>query len=374
VISSSSVRGFIEGALIVCFLGIIGLPLIGRAVALEDALALTENRLPAPFPSVELRGWSLVSFPRRFERYWNDNFVFRRVLIRWHSLLKIPLGVSPSAKTVLGHDGYLFYAGQQSIDYYRAVKPFTPAAVARWRQELETRRAWLAARGIRYLVVVAPNKETIYPEYMPEALTPVRKATRLDQFMEHVRASSTLDVLDLRESLRAAKPGARVYHRTDTHWNDAGAFVAYEQILARLHGWFPEMRATPAAVSWRTRVTAGGDLARLIALEDRFPEEQIELIPVGTRRANDVTRQRRPRGRAEELVAMECPSCGGPRAVMFHDSFNTNLAPLLAEHFSRVVYSADSFFDRILIEDEDPDVVIQEFVERVLMCTDLRTC
>ena len=60
--------------------------------------------------------------------------------------------------------------------------------------------------------------------------------------------------------------------------------------------------------------------------------------------------------------------------IIARDSFNTNLAPFLAEHFSRIVYAAGTFFDRTLIEDEHPDVVIQEFVERVLMCADLRTC
>jgi alginate O-acetyltransferase complex protein AlgJ len=266
-----------------------------------------------------------------------------------------------------------FYGAEQSVDYYRATRPFTPSAVARWVGEFEVRRAWLAERGIPYLVVVAPNKETIYPEHMPKALKPVRKATRLDQLLERIRSSSRLEVLDLREPLRAAKAEGLVYHRTDTHWNDVGAFVAYQQILARLHGWFPEMPAVPVPVSQRIRV-AGGDLARLIALEDRFREEQVELVPVAARRAVDVTRRRPPRGRSEELVAMECPACGGPRAVMFHDSFNTNLAPFLAEHFSRIVYAAGTFFDRTLIEDEHPDVVIQEFVERVLMCVDLRTC
>jgi alginate O-acetyltransferase complex protein AlgJ len=372
--SSSTLRRFVEGAAIVCFLGVIGLPLIGRMVALEDALAFTENRRPAPFPSLELRGWSLVSFPRRFERYWNDSFAFRRVLIRWHSLLKLALGVSPSAKAVVGRDGYLFYAAEQSVDYYRGVSPFTPAAVARWLAELEIRRAWLSERGIRYLVVIVPNKEMIYPEHMPEALGPVRKTTRLDQLLEHVRSSSTLEVLDLREPLRAAKSRAHVYHRTDTHWNDVGAFVAYEHIVQRLHRWFPEMPATPVAVSSRTRFKAAGDLARLIALEDRFTEEWIELVPIATRRAEDVTSRRALRGRSDELAAMECPACGGPRAIMFHDSFNTNLAPFLAEHFSRIVYAAGTFFDRTLIEDEHPDVVIQQFVERVLMCADLRTC
>ena len=59
---------------------------------------------------------------------------------------------------------------------------------------------------------------------------------------------------------------------------------------------------------------------------------------------------------------------------MNHDSFNTNLAPLLAEQFSRVVLVDGTKLNQALIEREKPALVIQEFVERALMCPDLRGC
>jgi hypothetical protein len=55
-------------------------------------------------------------------------------------------------------------------------------------------------------------------------------------------------------------------------------------------------------------------------------------------------------------------------------SCNTNLAPPLAEHFSRILLVDGARLDPALMERERPDVVIQEFVERKLMCLDLREC
>jgi hypothetical protein len=371
---SARVQRIAETTLIALFLVAISLPLGGKMLSLENAFALTENRRPAPFPAIELKGWSLVSFPRRFDRYWNDSFAFRRPLIRWHSLAKLRLGVSPSPKTLLGRDGFLFYAGEQSVDYFRAVKPLTPAGLERWRRDLESRRAWLAERGIRYLVVVAPNKETIYPEHMPPELRPVRPDTRLDQLLADLRANSAVEVVDLRPALRREKGALRLYHKTDTHWNDAGAAIAYREILARLREWFPAMNARPLEGSLETTPAPGGDLARLIALEDRFPEQNIEFVPAAPRRAREVVDDQGPGKGATEVVAMECRECGGPRAVMLQDSFNVNVAPLLAEHFSRIVYVTGTRLDRTLVEREQPAVVIQEFVERALMCLDLREC
>ena len=372
---TSRVRRIAEALVICLFLGVVCLPLLGKLLPSEGAFALTENRRPAPFPTIELNspgwGFSIASFPRRFERYWDDSFAFRWYLIRAHSIVKLALGVSPSPKAIVGQNGYLFYAAEQSVDYFRAVKPFTPRELVQWREELESRRLWLAERGIRYLVVVAPNKETIYPEFMPPELRPVGTETRLDQLVHELRAHSSVELLDLRPPLRLAKQAQRVYHRTDTHWNDAGAFVAYSEILARLRPWFPELSASPLPGSLVAHNTSGGDLARILALDDRFREERIDFVPTASRHARQATSDG---AGGSESVAMECADCGGPRVVMTQDSFNTNLAPLLAEHFRRIVFIDGTRLDRSLIDRERPALIIQEFVERVLMCPSMRGC
>lgn len=375
VTNLSSVRKIAETLVIVIFLGIISLPLAGKLLPTEGAFALTENRRPAPLPTIRLDGpgwgYSIVSFPRRFERYWNDSFAFRWYLIRAHSLAKLALGVSPSPKALVGQDGYLFYAAEQSVDYFRNVKPFTTQELARWREDLEQRRDWLAERGIRYLVVVAPDKETIYPEFMPPALRPVRSESRLDQLLADLHQHSKVEVVDLRPALISAKATGRVYHKTDTHWNDAGALVASREILDRLQSWYPAISDSLPRGMLQTRLTAGGDLARILALEDRFPEERIDWVPAIPLRARQATSEATG---SVDVSIMECDDCMGPDVVMNHDSFNANLAPLLAEHFRRLVLVEGSKIANALIEREKPAIVIQEFVERGLMCPDLRGC
>ena len=52
---------------------------------------------------------------------------------------------------------------------------------------------------------------------------------------------------------------------------------------------------------------------------------------------------------------------------MFRDSYATWLIPLLSEHFRRIVFTWQYTLDRVLVEQEHPDVVIQEMLERTLM-------
>jgi hypothetical protein len=369
---SSRVRRLVELVLIGVFLTVISLPLVGKFLPAEGSFALTENRRPAPLPTIQLGGpgwgWSIASFPRRFERFWNDSFAFRWYLIRGHSMVKLALGASPSPKVLLGVDGFLYYAAEESVDYFRGTRPFSDADLARWRDDLVRRQKWLADRGIRYLVVVAPNKETIYPEHMPPAIRPLRAESRLDQLLAEMRAHSNVEILDLRPALREAKSTQRVYHATDTHWNDAGAMIASRRILEKVAAWFPGVEIAPPEGSFRTRAGPGGDLARLLAMEDRFTEEYIEWRPAGPARSRPRSHQENPR----DVALYECPTCKGPVVVMNQDSFNENLAPFLAEHFARLALVDGTRLDETLIGREKPALVIQEFVERSLMCRDLR--
>ena len=80
--------------------------------------------------------------------------------------------------------------------------------------------------------------------------------------------------VDVREALLAAKARERLFEKTDTHWNDRGAFVAYQQLVDAIREQVPAVPpASPRedfdAVS---RDMAGMDLAGMIGLKDVLRE------------------------------------------------------------------------------------------------------
>ena len=368
---SDPVRRVIDLVLIGIFLAVIFLPPLVAIFGIGPTTSLTEKRAPVAPPPLVLDVPGLTFFHRNFEGYWNDAFGFRSSLVRAYNRVSLWLGVSPSAKVVVGTDGWLFVGDEYSaVEYYRATRPFTPEELVWWQGLLEARRDWLAERGIRYLFVVAPDKQDIYPEYMPAALNRVGTATRLDQLVTHLDRHSDLRLLDLRGALREAKAYDRPYERLDSHWNELGAWFAYAEIIKRLSVWFPRVQPVPLSEFERTWSTEqGNDLAMLLSLSDVMPGEYLMLVPRVPRRAHLVpTDGITPSGSVAVLVS-ETGDPALPRAVMFHDSFAQRLWPFLSEHFERIVYSWQYNFDPALVESEKPDVVLDEMVDRVLMAT-----
>jgi hypothetical protein len=368
----STSRRAADLALVVAFAGGTVAPLARSVLGPPCAAVSSEFRRPAPLPPLGLQAEQLWELPARFEAFYNDRFGFRGSLIQSLSALQVRwLAHSSTAKVTVGKRGWLFSSELPGGPDHRAARPFTTEDLERWRRVLEARRDWLARRGIRYLFVVAPNKQSIYPEDLPRGLRRQQAAgSRVEQLVAHLAAHSDVPVLDLRRPLLAAKAGERVYDQTDTHWNDRGGYVGYRAILEALAPAFPVLAPRPRAdfesVVERRK---GGDLARMLSLDDQLPEEYLGLArrtPWHVREADAGIRL--PPG--PQPFAFENDDPGLPRAVFLCDSFTTQMYPFLSEHFRRVVYlwqMAFPTFETQFLERERPDVVIQEMVERKLL-------
>jgi hypothetical protein len=367
------IERFFEIVLIAIFAAVLFAPLviwasrIGHFPSVHEA----ENRGAVPLPTLH----DGTALPAKFAAHYSDQFGLRDTLLRWHALIKLHgFGVSPAPESVIaGREGWLYFGGVEP-DQYRRLVPFTDEDLRAWTRTLESRRAWAAAHGSRFLFVVAPNKSTIYPEYYPPALTQAAVPSRLDQLLDHLRAHSTVEVLDLRPALLAQKAHERVYDVTDSHWNARGAEAACEAIAAALHPAFPSVNPIPRG-AYQTYVehwTVGGDLARLLALPDEFHEEALLLRPRTPPRAHESASASFPWNRDADPewkwpLVFETGDSSLPRAVILRDSFAWRMHPFLSEYFQRAVYLFSDNFDTALLAREHPDVVIEEMVERHLM-------
>src|SRR5579859_956759 len=341
-----SIRRATDALLVVLFVAGIALPLLGIKFRGHgwDIAARGENRKLAAEPrlfhlaengpvTTKARISGLAHLPGEFKAYLGDHFGFRNLLIKLHGILMVEgLHTTSTHMVELGKDGWLYLANDGSIEDYRNLEPWTDEELAQWRQVIEERQAFCDKLGIKYLFVVAPSKHDIYPEYMPDRLTRVREESRFDQLLAYMKQrGSKVDILDLRPSLiEAKKSGTRLFHKTDPHWNDRGAWTAYLAIIGRAKSQVPGVRIlSESDFKPGVSMDPGMDLARLLGLNDQLTEEALDLearIPL-----------RLPRVIQDDVIPINIEG-PGPRAVVFRDSFLTPLLPWIAEGFGHGVY------------------------------------
>jgi alginate O-acetyltransferase complex protein AlgJ len=367
--SSSAPARVARSAVVVLFLAAIAAPGAGL-LAGRDRRTISEAEMrelaPAPAWPATLR--AVDAWPAAFKAYFVDHFAFRSRMLHLQAVLLWDwLRTSASDTVIAGKHGWLFYADDGGMEDYVQAQPISHEELEAWRQTLDRTNRWLAARGIHYLVVFAPDKQMIYPEFMPDALERLSPDYRVDRLLAYLRGHPSVEPLDLRPALLAAKGGELLYDRYDTHWNDRGGLAAYQAIVARLQPWFPSMQPLGREDFIMSSAMPSGDKTTMLGLVDRGKLAMPGLVPRAGWRARVVEPARPdPYGEEGRLVT-EIPGATLPRAVVFRDSFAGRLIPYLSEHFSRAVYLWQNDFDPAVIEQEHPDVVIQEYVDRHLV-------
>ena len=330
-----------------------------------------ENRTLAPWPA-----WSLNrEFVTAFERAFADRFGGRELLLRLHNRVLVRVfGVSPAPNVLIGKDGWLFFKGEdgRAFDrYYRGTQPVADAELQRIVDELRRRERFLAAHGIGYVVTIAPDKATIYPEHLPHWATRAAQHSPLDRLTAMIRADGALHFVDLRPALIAAKSRSRVYYATDSHWNSIGARIAYGELMRSVGDVVAPRLPAAAGVTMPPYVPGvdvyHGDLARMTGDVDRFPEPDYAPLWKILAAADARCGKRTDAGKDLGYEWYECNRPGLPRAVVYRDSMAIPLIPLLSENFSHVVYVSSQRLDPALILRERPDVVIEEMVERAML-------
>ena len=96
----------------------------------------------------------------------------------------------------------------------------------------------LAGRGIRFIFVPVPNKETIYWDRLPEAVTNGLDRPQVLSRLVRLLRERSVEVVDLEpafQQLRATRAGL-LYHLDDTHWNAQGVALTARLIAEALAG------------------------------------------------------------------------------------------------------------------------------------------
>jgi hypothetical protein len=359
------------------FLIAICIPPTANILKIQPYVPLQETEIQ---PMPELTTFStLGEIIYKLRRNWLDrNFGLRKVLVRWEELMDVRMLKSsmPSDPVLAGKHEWLYLAQenpQLNVIYdYRVITPLTKAQLDTWVQIFTARRDWLAERGIHYMIVVAPNKANVYPEFIPDRFNRVRNKTKLDQMVKALTEAG-VDIVDLRPAVIAAKAKGLSYYRTDSHWTPYGAFYGYLAVAERLKRYFPDLK--PSKFSDYTVVERPGllgGLSYMIGMGDLYNENVITFEPRFPRKAREIHDEDAKLNQFQPLAVYENPDKSLPRAVVFRDSFIHEMIPFLAEHFSRMYFiwpfPTDAVrvrdFDTQTILDEKPDIVIDQFVER----------
>lgn len=285
--------------------------------------------------------------------YFQDHFAFRSRLVTANARLRSSLfGVSADDGVIDGTDGWLYY--MDSLDDYLGRNLLEDRELFNIAHSLSLMQEYAEGKGIRFLFVPVPNKNTLYGEHMPHYYgAKVSDESNRRRLLPYLDAEG-VRYLDLEKSFGEREE--TLYHKTDSHWTNRGAGIAADEMFAALGMETRDWENRPYEVKKDFR----GDLAVMLYPEDVTPEEEIyyEQGPEFQYK-QEVPDNFQPKIWTEK-------GNGTGSLVMYRDSFGNALLPFMADGFGTAYFSRGEPFYLTDLDVNQADTLIVERVERFL--------
>lgn len=315
---------------------------------------LAENRELAGVPSfwTEDGGWNRDYF-EELENYVSEHFAFRGELVSADSLIKYQLLRTPcDDQVIIGRDEWLFFS-ETLADYAGVTLP--DDEIDRIAKRMLEVSEYVQAQGKKPLFVIVPNKNSIYPEYMPARFGVRAEARNLTMLQERM---SSLDIpyVDAYQIFLAGKDTEELYLHEDTHWNNTGARLVLNEIY-EAYGLDDQYTLTGYQIEESHRP----DLyAILFPEKEHFEAQHVysdgkEYSYIGRMHSVD-----------DMKIRTTAQNGNGRSILVYRDSFGRALIPYMGGTFDSVTFNRSTPYDLSVVEKTDCDYVLFEIVERNL--------
>lgn len=286
---------------------------------------------------------------------------------------------------IIGYDGYMFYG--DTVDDFTGQGFLNGTVYNRAVQILKDSANLAKANGKKFYVVIAPNKNTVYPDYMPEGYT-MASYRRYDQFVEMLTASG-ITAVDIRVAMAnavKATPQKNFYYKYDTHWNNHAGYLAYEEMMKMIRKDYPNAILHPKSdyqinyietymkdqayylghysyfKDYGPQYTLkSGKTARLIDYEPKNAWGQFQFAYECTQGNN--------RGFSDKLYWLQYQNDynkSAPNIYCLRDSYSIAMIPFLKDSFYKSTYNWSFSFEsnKSDIRKSDADIIVAIVAER----------
>lgn len=345
----------------------------------DQEISKTEKRRLASLPELGWASDQIIEFPEKFEAYYKDHFGLRDLLVFSQQFFSYKVfKVSSSPLVTVGEDDWLFFNGDAALDAYLGLIQIPRVHLETYRWVLRDRRDWLAEKGIGYIFLPVPNKESIYPEHIPWRIKQNAGMSLYDQVIVYLNEHPGFShYIDLKEVFLRQKENSPLYLKTDSHWNMKGAFAAYEKIGVKVKAQhIPMHMLKKEEVNWKT-VAFSGDLATYLHLPKCITEIAPEINGIKPCKSSLLKIKQSEQdtpifdkfiGDSRNFVRVQECTENKTSALVIHDSFGRFLWPFMNRSFGTVYYVNRGFNEiKDFIKAIQPDIVIDQRVERNIL-------
>lgn len=309
----------------------------------------TENKELSQWPHLVENGEYNTDYLKDMGTYFEEHMAFRMQMLTANSTIwgKV-LRTSTTDQVIVGKNDWLYFGG--TANDYTGRELLSDRELYNVVHNLSLIQDYVEQSGSQFLLAVVPNKNTLYGDNMPYYYQQggENNLDRLNKLLEQKK----IHFVDLKEAFQEEEEV--LYFKRDSHWNNKGAVLAYNELLESLE----KKHESYLNVPYETRVEHIGDIDKIMyplaaeKEEDFYYDKDWQFQYV-----NEVADNMEA---WIETVNSEKEGC----LLMYRDSFGESILPFLAEEYRNAYFSRLVPYNLGNVVQYHPDTVIIERVER----------
>ena len=318
---------------------------------------------------------------KAFEIYFSDMLAFRKLFIGSIANLYYAADtVLFKDKVIFGDNGFFYYGPSRPV--FSGQEEYSEQQVLKMMADTDVIQKYLDEQDIPFLYIIAPDKEVVYPDYLPDWYLLSDKETfgeTLSRTAE--KEQETAYIVNAFDDLTMARTqyGDELFFKTDTHWSELGGYIGYrsqmEQLKTRYDYVIKEFTLDDYHIEYGDMLF--GDLKNFDGLTRKISEFRVKLNQLNydvmvngeSVNINEITHGTW----MDSARFYNQNALNNQTLLLFGDSFTTSMLPFYIATFENVnvihldntgfIQETDVLSE--YIRQDHPDIVIMENVERV---------
>ncbi len=183
-----------------------------------------------------------------------------------------------SLTTIYGKDNWLFYKNINDGDSYRDYvgdNAFDIEKLQSIANYLMEAKKQVESTGAEFILMIIPNKEIIYNEYMPTYIKRISDVTRTDKLVEYLEENTDLSILYLKDKYIEYKDDYPLFYKTDTHFNLVGSLVTVQELVKKISDKSPQLNLDDFDIHM---TNYSGDIATMIGQQQKYAIDSVYFI------------------------------------------------------------------------------------------------
>ena len=282
---------------------------------------------------------------------------------------------------LVGYDDYMFY--KDTLYDFQGQGVLADTIYQRTVATLKERNDWAEKNGKKFFFVIAPNKNSVYSDYMPEGYK-LATYRRYDQFVE-ILEDAGITAVDLRGPMIAAvkaNPKENLYYKYDTHWNNHGGYVAYRATMDLIDEAFPSVVIHDRSeYQINYAETYMKDMAWYLGCYDKVKDYgPVYTLKSGKTAKLSFYQEKQGWGQfqfahiaadgySDKLYYYQYTNeynKSAPNIYIMRDSYSIAMVPFLKDSFYKSTYNWTFEFSKSAIQKADADIIMVIVAERNL--------